>query len=259
MQNRETTAAPADALVLRDKALNLREAVNSSRARMSAQRETILRLRADISALRALVESRPAQPARWPAASPAPLPAAPAPGRSFVAPISRRPPPVVKETVPDSAPETISFKTSGPARARTALPYAAILAFAVAVQLRPAAHRDAGIPLTAAVPAAPSPSPIAPADAAEDDGAEQALLLAHEHRLPGDEKPLAERLNSGTNPPGSRPAWTAERTGERAYRVSYQPSDADVSYDFDVDLDARRVDPTPETAELIAPRLASRR
>lgn len=251
MQNRETTAAPADAPALRDKALNLREAVNSSRARMSAQRETITRLRADISALRALAESRPARAAA--------SPAAPAPGRSFAAPASPPPPSIVKEPVSDSALATASFKTDGLTRARTALPYAAILAFAVAVQLRPAPHRDAGIPLTAAVPAAPPSSPAASADLAEDDGAEQALLLTHEYRLPGDERPLAERLSSGTNPPGSRPAWTAERTGERAYRVSYRPSDADVSYDFDVDLDSRRVDPAPETAELIAPRLASRR
>jgi hypothetical protein len=239
--NREKEA-PADPLALRDKALNLRESVNSSKARLFAQREQLTRLRAQISALRALAES------------PVPVPA-----RAFLAPAAPRPLPVVKETVSDSAPAAVSFKTGGAARLRAALPYAAILAVAVAVQMRPVPRLEAGIPLAAAVPTAPSPSRAAPASAFEDDGADEALLLAHEFRLPGDERPLAERLNAGTNPPGSRPAWTAERTGERTYRVRYQPSDAALGYDFDVDLDARRVEPTPETTELIAPRLASRR
>jgi hypothetical protein len=41
--------------------------------------------------------------------------------------------------------------------------------------------------------------------------------------------------------------------------VNFKPSRSELGYDFDVDLAARRVDPTPDTAELISPRLASRR
>ena len=244
--NQEREAA-VDPLALRDKALNLRESINSSKARMFAQRERLTRLRAEISALRALAESRPAHPAQAPAPIPVPVPA-----RAFIVPI-------VKEIVSDSAPATVSFKAGAAPSRGTVLPYALILAAAVAVQMRPVARLEGGIPLTAVVLTAPSPASAAPAGAFEDDGSDEALLLAHEFKLPGDERPLAERFDTGSNPPGSRPAWTAERTGERTYRVRYQSADAAIGYDFDVDLDARRVEPTSETAELIAPRLASRR
>jgi hypothetical protein len=114
-------------------------------------------------------------------------------------------------------------------------------------------------PKASAAPAAPitAAAPVAPA--LDDGGAEEALLLAHDWRMTGDERSLSERLGTGTNPPGAQSEWTAERTGERTYRVTYKPSGSEAGYDFDVDLTARRVDPTPETAELISPRLASRR
>ncbi|MFI5346289.1 MAG: hypothetical protein ACHQ51_07940 [Elusimicrobiota bacterium] len=249
--------APADPMALRDKALNLRESVNSSRARLYAQREQITRLRAQISALRALAESRPPA-AKAPSPAPAPIPV-PIPARAFVVPVVSRPSPVVKEIAPDSAPAAVPFRPDNAARLWKALPYAAILAVGVFVQVQPGPRREGGVPLTAVVLAAPSPAAPAPESVFEDDGADEALLMAHEFRLPGDERPLAERLNAGSNPPGSRPAWTAERTGDRTYRVRYQSADEAVGYEFDVDLDARRVEPTPETAELIAPRLASRR
>jgi len=94
---------------------------------------------------------------------------------------------------------------------------------------------------------------------ADDGGSEEALLLAHDWRMPGDERTIADRLGSGTVPPGSKPEWTAERTGERTYRVTFTPSGTETGYDFDVDLSSRRVDPTPETAELISPRLTAQR
>jgi hypothetical protein len=235
---------------LRDKALNLRESVNSSRARMSAQAERLEKLRREIAALRALVDKP------LPAPSPAVLPPS--------APVRPNPPlrsaPLVKEAAPVSAAATASFKTDARDNSWRPVPYIAIFFVAVGIQLHvsrikaPAPIDAVAVAIAPAVAVAASPEPIL-----DDGGADEALLLAHDWRLPGDERPLAERLGSDTNPPGSQPEWTAERTGERTYRVSFKPSRADPGYDFDVDLTARSVDPTPETAALISPRLASRR
>ena len=213
---------------LRDKALNLRESVNSSRARMSAQQERLERLRRDIADLRALVGQ--AVPAR---VSPAPF---------------------MKEAAPVSAAETASFKTGSRSNSWRSAPYIAIFFAAAGLQVHASQPRLA--PATgaaSAVAVAASPEPIL------DGGADEALMLAHDWRLPGDERPISERLGGGTNPPGSQPQWTADRTGERTYRVTFKPSGSEAAYDFDVDLASRRVDPTPETAELISPRLVSRR
>ncbi len=252
MQPRSTDADVSSPEALRDKALNLRESVNSSRARMSAQRQRLERLRAEIAQLRALVEKPLPAPAR-PAPAPAPaLGPVPAPRPSA---------PLMKEIAPVSAAGTVSFKRG--ASSWKHAPYAMIFLVALALQFhpargpRPAARAAAAPPIPAAAPLPAAPS--SPEVVAEDDGADEALLLAHDWHLPGDERPLAERLGSRTSPPGSLPEWTAERTGENMYRVSFRPGRADVGYDFDVDLAAHRVDPTPETAELIAPRLASRR
>jgi hypothetical protein len=245
MTPRSIASAPPAPADLRDKALNLREAVNSSRARMHAQREQLARLRSELAALRALAEkTAPPAPLRTAPSRTAPLPSAP----------------LLKEAASDSAPAAAPFKTGAGFSIGKAAPYAAILAVAIAGQLRPAAPSAAGIPLTAAVSAVPKAVPVESALAGvEDDGADEALLLVHDWRLPGDDRPLSERLDAGGNPPGSQPAWTAERTGERTYRVSYRPSPDASGYDFDVDLDARSVEPAPGTAEMIAPRLASRR
>jgi hypothetical protein len=227
---------------LRDKALNLREAVNSSRARMSAQKERLERLRLDIAELRTLVAQPLPAPARTAPPAPAPVRSAP-PLRSA---------PLVKEAAPVSAAATASFKVGARYDAWKPVPYIAIFFVAVGMQLH--ATR---IKASVAVPAAPAVA--APAPLLDDGAADEALMLAHDWRLPGDERPLSERLGSDTNPPGTQPDWTAERTGERTYRVTFKPSGSEAGYDFDVDLTARRVDPTPETAELISPRLASRR
>ncbi|MDE2491728.1 MAG: hypothetical protein KGM24_12850, partial [Elusimicrobia bacterium] len=87
------------------------------------------------------------------------------------------------------------------------------------------------------------------------DDAAEALLLAHDWRLPGDARTLAGRLGPGQDLPGARPSWTAARTGERSYRVAFRPGAGRPDYEFDVDLDARLVEPTPDTARLLAPRL----
>ena len=234
---------------LRDKALNLRESVNSSRARMSAQQERLEQLRKEIAELRALVEK----------SSPAPV--SPVPVRSALVrstPIRSMPvrsAPIVKEVVPVSAAATASSRMGASDGSWKPVPYIAIFFVAVGMQMH-ASRMKARAPL--AVPLA-APLASAPVAAPDDGGADEALLLAHDWRLPGDERPLSERLGSDTNPPGSKPEWTAERTGERTYRVSFKQSGAEAGYDFDVDLTARRVDPTAETAELISPRLASRR
>jgi hypothetical protein len=207
----------ADPAELRDKALNLRESVNSSRARMSAQQERLEKLRRDLAELRELVSKEPA---------------------------------------PVSASAAASFRTGSRFGSLRSAPYVAIFFAAMGLQVHATRPRAAvTMPPMPAVAEAPNPAPLLNE---EDGGAQEALLLAHEWKLPGDERSLSERLGADTNPPGSKPEWTAERTGERTYRVTFQPSGADAGYDFDVDLAARRVDPTPETAELISPRLASR-
>ncbi|MBI3566104.1 MAG: hypothetical protein HY079_12975 [Elusimicrobia bacterium] len=254
--------ASLDPRQVRDKALGLRESVNSARLRMISQREQLARLRAEVTVLRELAALGAAPPAVSSVPSPLPVRAdAPRPALAVPVPALPAPAPVVKEAAADSAPAAASFRTDFGPFARRAAPYAAIMAFAVAFELRPA-PRPSGLPLSAADAAAPKPAPdaVRPAPAVlEDDGADEALLLVHEWRLPGDERTVAERLDDGVQLPGAEPAWSAERTGERVYRVSYRPPAGEPVYDFDVDLDARRVDPTPDTAELIAPRLTARR
>jgi len=233
---------------LRDKALSLRESVNSSRARMAAQREQLARLRAEVTVLRELAARGAVAAPPAAAAIPSPLP-------------SRIPAPAAEEAVADSAPATAPFGAGRGLFSARAVPYAAIFLLAVGLQFKPGPRPAAGLPLTAAAPAAPRPAADAPApapSAVDDDRAAEALLLAHEWRLPGDETPLSERLG-GVDLPGTSPAWSAEPAGERVYRVSYRAPDGSAAYDFDVDLDARRVDPTPETAELLAPRLTAQR
>jgi hypothetical protein len=237
-------AKPAE---LQDKALNLREAVNSSRARMSAQTERIERLRLDIAELRALAKM--------------PLPA-PAYSAVFAPPTVRSTPlrsaPFVKEAVSVSAAATAPFRTGSRYDSWKPVPYIAIFFVAAGMQMH--ASRGAAHAARAALPVAPASAALQmPAASLDDGGADEALLLAHDWKLPGDERPLSERLGSDTNPPGTQPEWTAERTGERTYRVSFRQSGSDTGYDFDVDLAARRVDPTSETADLISPRLVSRR
>ncbi|HEX4047881.1 MAG TPA: hypothetical protein VH309_08610, partial [Elusimicrobiota bacterium] len=115
---------------LQDKALNLRESVNSSRARMSAQGERLELLRREIAELRALVEKTP------------PAPALAAPAAAFVpalAPV-RSPRvvsvPFVKEAAPVSAAATASFRTDANWDAWKPVPYIAIFFLAAGMQIR---------------------------------------------------------------------------------------------------------------------------
>ncbi len=147
---------------------------------------------------------------------------------------------------------------------KTLTPYLAIAAFAVFVELSgarraPEAPRDLSAlarPAAAVVAAGHAAAKGAPV-VAEDDRSQEALVLVHEWKLPGDDTPLGERLG-GLDLPGSRPAWSVERTAERAYRVTFQESNMP-PFSFEADLEARVVWPTADTQELLAPRIAALR
>lgn len=210
----------ADLVDLRDKALGLRESVNGTRARLYNQRETLRRLRAELAELKEL--SRTGVPV----------------------------PPAATSLTPDAPRRRVSLSGF--------LPYAVLAAFAVVSQLPE--RRPAALPAIAA-PARllrAEPEALAAAEA-DDDRGDEAIALVHEWRVPGDDRPMVERLQQAPEPPGARPAWSVERTGEATYRVSFRPAQAETALEFDVDLDARRVDPSSGTAELLAPRLTARR
>ena len=128
------------------------------------------------------------------------------------------------------------------------LPYAALAAFAVASQFP--ARRPAPLPAIAPPTRFLRAEPVA----ADDDRGDEAIALVHEWRVPGDDRPIVERVRQPSELPGARPAWNVERTGETTYLVTFRPEDAEPSLEFEVDLDARRVDPSPDTSELLTQR-----
>lgn len=234
----DTRPETSDIADLRDKALGLRESVNGARARLYNQRETMRRLQAELAELKELART------------------------GMVIPPPAAVAPVVKEAAADSARVVAaSLKTDAP-RQRVSmsklLPYAVLASFAVMSQWPQ--RQPATLPAIAA-PAHLLRADAVPAStvASDDDRGDEAIALVHEWRVPGDDRPIAERLEQTVELPGSRPAWSVERTGESTYRVSFQPAQAESALEFDVDLDARRVDPSPDTAEMLAPRLTARR
>lgn len=136
------------------------------------------------------------------------------------------------------------------------LPYAVLASFAIISQLPE--RRPESLPAIAA-PARLLRAEPAPSIDPDDDRGDEAIALVHEWRVPGDDRPITERLQQVTELPGARPAWTAERTGKTTYRVSFLPLRAETALEFDVDLDAKRVDPSTATAELLAPHLTAGR
>jgi len=133
------------------------------------------------------------------------------------------------------------------------IPYAALALFALATQVPQRRHES--FP-------AKTPAPPAPVEAtlqANDDQGEEAVALVQEWRAPGDERILADRLGGTLELPGTRSPWSTERTGEKTYRVSLEARELQPRLDFDVDLDARRVDPSPDTAQFLTPSLAAQR
>ncbi|MBI4061990.1 MAG: hypothetical protein HY403_11245 [Elusimicrobia bacterium] len=229
------TIARLHAEIIRERAESLREAARAAGARLAKREEELARLRAQAAALKASL--RAAQ------AAPLPVPE--------------------KEAAMDSA----RFATASLPRTaswRSLAPYAAIVACAVLLDLGGSRRREPAAP-NLAVLAQPAPSVVANASPAakgapvmdDDDRSQEALLLVHEWKLPGDEKTLGERLGGMLDLPGGRPSWSVERTGAHGYHVTFQPGEKDLPYAFEADIEARVVWPTPETQELLAPRFTA--
>lgn len=239
--------------IMRERAEGLQEAAQAAKDRLVAREEALSRLRGQVAALKASMR---------PAAAVAPAPAV---ARAAVPPVIPAPSVAVreKEAFLDSA---RFAKASLPRTAprRSLLPYAAIVACAAFLELSGARHRAAAAPdLTALVHPAPAlvanarPAAKGAPIAADDDRSQEALLLVHEWKLPGDAKSLGERLGGELDLPGTRPAWTVERTGARGYLVTFQAAEKDLPYSFEADVESRVVWPTPETQELLAPRFTA--
>lgn len=226
--------------ILRERAEGLHEAAQTAKARLAEREETLSRLRAQVNSLKASLAPVPVKLAARPA--PLPVPAKEAPAS----------PATAKASIP---------LTAG---WRKIAPYAAIAACALLLELGGARRPATASPDLAAL-AHPAPAPVSGARAAakgapvvvDDDRSQEALLLVHEWKLPGDEKSLGERLGGEHDLPGGRPAWRVERTAEHGYRVTFQPAPKDLPYAFEADIDARVVWPTPETQELLAPRFTA--
>jgi hypothetical protein len=174
-------------------------------------------------------------------------------------------PPERREAVADSARErqATSPRSGGTRPWRRVLPYAAIAAAAIVFELNgrrapapPAPDSFAFARPAAVAPGGVATAPGAPLALSEDDRAGEALLLVQEWTAPGDSRTLLERFGEGL--PGAPAAWSVERTGEHAYRVSARRGAAE-AWEFDADLDARTVTPAAETAERLAPAYASLR
>lgn len=232
--------------IMREKAEGLRDAAQSSRSRLVEREEALARLRVQVAMLK---ESLKAAPAAVPAPVPVPV-RAPAP---VALPVRAVPAPAVRPV-----PAARGFNW------QSLVPYAAIAACAVFIDLggpnRPASAAPNITALTQPAPVAIQRERVAAKGApvvTDDDRSQEAMLLVHEWKLPGDEKSLGERLGGELDLPGTRPAWKVERTGARDYRVTFQRADKDIPYAFEADIEARVVMPTPETQALLAPRFTA--
>lgn len=225
-----------------ERAAELREAAQAAKTRLAQREASLARLREQVAALKSSLATAPAAPpaprAR-PAAVPVPLPS-----------------PVVRPAPAPSRPAASGW--------RPYAPYAAIAACAVLIELGGARLPAPAAPDLSAL-AHPAPAPVLNARPAakgapvvtDDDRSEEALLMVHEWKLPGDEKSLGERLGGELDLPGGRPSWTVERTGAHGYRVTFQPAEKDLPYSFEADIESRVVWPTPDTQELLAPRFTA--
>jgi len=223
-----------------ERAAELREAAQAAKTRLAEREAALSRLREQVAALKASL---------------APAPAAPPAPRAAPAPV-RAPSPAAR---PAQAPSRRA--ASG---WRPYAPYAAIAACAVLIELGGARLPAPAAPDLSAL-AHPAPAVVLNARPAakgapvvtDDDRSEEALLMVHEWKLPGDEKSLGERLGGELDLPGGRPSWTVERTGAHGYRVTFQPAEKDLPYSFEADIESRVVWPTPDTQELLAPRFTA--
>ena len=222
------TIARLHAEIMRERAEGLREAAQAAQTRLIEREEALARLRTQVALLKASLNPVPEKEAAMDSA------------RFTTA----------------SLPRTMSWKTLAP--------YAVIAACAVAIELGGTRRPEAPAPNLASL-IRPAPAVIVNARIAakgapvvtDEDRSQEAMLLVHEWKLPGDVKSLGERLGGEFDLPGGRPAWSVERTGARGYRVTFQPAEKDLPYSFDADIEARVVWPSPETQELLAPRFTA--
>jgi|CXWL01.1.fsa_nt_gi hypothetical protein len=235
--------------IMHKSAQAIQEATQTSQKLLLEREEAIARLRTQVASLKASLErSRPVAVAARSVMS--------------VQTISVR----EKEAAKDSAPVAASLPRTG--RWRNAAPYAALVICAACLEIgRARLNGDQDLASLAAL-AHPAPAIFAANGRAyskgspvlsDDDRSQEAVLLVHEWKLPGDEMSLSERLGGQLDLPGARPSWSVERTSERGYRVTFQEGVNTVPYAFEADLDSKIVWPTAETQELLAPRLASLR
>lgn len=234
--------------ILRERAEGLHEAAQGAAYRLAKRAEDLAGLRAQIASLKAALNPAAAHAL---VASRIPAPAAvvkPLPGKEAFAGSAR--------TATASLPRSAGWHSLAP--------YAAIAACAIVLELGGVRRPISAAPNLNAL-AQPAPAVVAGVRPAakgspvvvDDDRSEEALLLVHEWKLPGDEKSLGERLGGEVDIPGGRPAWSVERTGARGYRVTFQPAAKDLPYAFEADIESRVVWPTPETQELLAPRFTA--
>lgn len=235
------TIASLHAEIMRERAEGLHEAAQTAKTRLAEREAALMNLRSQVALLKAALKPVPI---------PAPVPAPAAEVRILAAVVAA--PPV------KAAPATRPFSW------KAASPYAAIVACALVLELGGARGPAAAAPNLASLvrPAAALVLNTRPAAkgvpvVTDDDRSQEALLLVHEWKLPGDAKSLGERLGSELELPGGRPSWSVERTGARGYRVTFQAAEKDLPYAFEADIESRVVWPTPETQELLAPRFTA--
>ena len=231
--------------IMRERTEGLHEAVHTAKNRLVEREEALARLRAEVALLKAsLNPSSKAVLIPIPTHISAPLPE--------------------KEAGLDSARFTPTSLPRTGTNWKSFTPYAAILAFAAILELS-GARRAVPVPHDLSTLIHPAPAVISNARSAvkgtlivaDEDRSQEAVLLVHEWKLPGDEKSLGDRLGGEFDLPGGRPAWTVERTAEKGYRVTFQPGNKDVPLAFEADVEAHVVWPTPETQELLAPRFTA--
>jgi len=167
-------------------------------------------------------------------------------GQAAVLPPSARPAPLFPRPAPAAA---------EPSRARRRLAGAAGIALlgaalGCALWLRaPKAPPAAPAPAapTAPAPRAPGPEPAAQSPGSPED---EALRLVYEYRPPGAERGVLDLVGAQQAALGPSP-WVVECASETDCSVSYnqgETEDEEPLYEFEVDLAAKTVTASPETA-----------
>lgn len=246
-------------------------ALSSIRGRLLIRRELLLRLRAELARL--TVKSAPDRPAPPDAQTPHFLaesilpeaicaepmvPAVEVPAPPAVEPVAPEPLilvapelalaetaaptlPLIEPVVQEAALEepTLAAATESSPRGSPllrALPILCLIA-AFAVITRYHVSVRAALPKVEA-----SATPVA----ASDDRSAEALALARQWHMAGDDRSLFERLGGVAEHPGGVPAWHTEMVDADSYLVVYRELAGTPVYAFEVNLKARTVLPTPE-------------